>query len=144
MAGYTICSLDAGVFEQLTTAPTTEQCLALADFVRDGNLARRCPRPTHWWPTSRKHASRYSRHTPICALWEAAIAKDQKAFDKAMKEEMSYFFKKEEENAPNWTMWVSLHTSAVWMIAEKNGLAFPKLSLKQDAAVVRRQTVRLA
>jgi hypothetical protein len=36
MAGYCICSLDAGVFEQLTTAPTREQCLVLADDLLDG------------------------------------------------------------------------------------------------------------
>lgn len=36
MAGYNICSLDAQVFRQLTTAPTMEQCLLLADAVLDG------------------------------------------------------------------------------------------------------------
>jgi hypothetical protein len=35
MAGYVICSLDARMFEQLTTAPTIEQSLALADNVLD-------------------------------------------------------------------------------------------------------------
>ncbi|MEX2113003.1 MAG: hypothetical protein WD845_07440 [Pirellulales bacterium] len=36
MAGYVICSLDAKTFEQLTTAPTMEQCMALAENVLDG------------------------------------------------------------------------------------------------------------
>ena len=31
MAGYNIYSLDAGVFQQLTTSPTIEQCLVLAN-----------------------------------------------------------------------------------------------------------------
>lgn len=36
MAGYNICSLDADVFEKLTTSPTREQSLILADAVLDG------------------------------------------------------------------------------------------------------------
>ena len=31
----------------------------------------------------------------------------------------------------------------IWQIAERNGLTFPKLREKQDAAIVRRQTVGL-
>lgn len=36
MAGYFIYSLNTKTFEQLTTSPTIEQCLALADNVLDG------------------------------------------------------------------------------------------------------------
>jgi len=36
VAGYTVCSLDSDVFEQLTTSPTREHSLILADAVLDG------------------------------------------------------------------------------------------------------------
>ena len=57
---------------------------------------------------------------------------------------MHHFLKSDAEDVPNPNFWVALRPSIVWLIAERNGLAFPKLTEQQDAAVVRRQTVGLA
>lgn len=80
----------------------------------------------------------------LCAAWEAAMNKDQKAFDKAFKESVAYFVKAEAEDVPNICFWVALDQSIVWLIAERNGLSFPELPEELDAAVVRRQTIGLA
>jgi hypothetical protein len=78
-------------------------------------------------------------------LWEAALAKDQPAFDKALKDKLKSFLEKQNRAAEtDLRTWVDLYASAIWLIAERNGLAFPKLREKQDAAIVRRQTVGLA
>ncbi len=87
---------------------------------------------------------RTKRPRLLCALWEAAIARDQKAFDKAMKDSVRHFVKVDAENVPNVNYWVALHPSLVWLIAERNGLVFPTLPEELDAAVVRRQTIGLA
>lgn len=80
----------------------------------------------------------------LCAAWEAAIAKDQKAFDKAFKDSVAYFVKSETRDVPNVCYWVALDPSIVWLIAEHNGLNFPELPEELEAAVVRRQTIGLA
>ncbi len=87
---------------------------------------------------------RTKRPKLLCAAWEAAIARDQKAFDKALKESVSHFLKVDAQDVPNVNFWVALHPSVVWLIAERNGLKFPELPEKLDAAVVRRQTIGLA
>ncbi len=80
----------------------------------------------------------------LCAAWEAAVAKDQKAFDKAFKDSVAYYVKSETQDVPNVCFWVALDPSIVWLIAEHNGLKFPELPEELDAAVVRRQTIGLA
>lgn len=79
----------------------------------------------------------------LCAVWEAVVARDQKAFDKALKQSVTHFLKVHAENVPNVCFWVALDESLLWLIAERNGLTFPVLPENLDAAIVRRQTVRL-
>jgi hypothetical protein len=79
----------------------------------------------------------------LCAAWEAAVARDQKAFDKAFKATVDYFLKNDADGNTI-QCWVALDQSLVWLIAERNGLKFPKLREERDAAVVRRQTIGLA
>lgn len=43
---------------------------------------------------------------------------------------------------PVW--WLAIEESAIWMIAERNGLAFPKLNDMCDAVVIRRETIGVA
>jgi hypothetical protein len=88
-------------------------------------------------------ACRYKRPRVLCAAWEAAVARDQKAFDKAFKDAVAYFLKY-DANVNTIQSWVALDQSLVWLIAERNGLKFPKLRDELDAAVVRRQTIGLA
>jgi hypothetical protein len=89
-------------------------------------------------------ACRTKRPRLLCAVWEAALAKDQKAFNKALKDSVSHFLKSDAEDVPNVTFWVALHPSFIWLLAERNGLAFPELPEQIDAAIVRRQTIGLA
>jgi hypothetical protein len=91
---------------------------------------------------ARVKAGRDRRPRLLCAAWEAAVARDQKAFDKALKDTVDYFLKKDAYDGPV-DNWVALDQSLVWLIAERNGLKFPKLPEKLDAAVVRRQTIGL-
>jgi hypothetical protein len=55
-----------------------------------------------------------------------------------------HFLEVDEQNVPNVNSWIALHASLIWLIAERNGLEFPNLPEKLDAAVLRRQTVGLA
>lgn len=80
----------------------------------------------------------------LCAAWEAAVAGDQKTFDKSLKESVRHFLKMDARDVPNTTYWVAQHQSLVWLIAERNGLQFPTLPAELDAAVIRRQTTGLA
>lgn len=80
----------------------------------------------------------------LSAAWDAAIARDQKVFDRAFKESVAHFLETEAEDVPNVTHWVARDQSIVWLVAERNGLQFPELPEKLDAAVVRRQTIGLA
>jgi hypothetical protein len=89
-------------------------------------------------------ACRTKRPRLLCAVWEAALAKDQKAFDKTLKDSVSHFLKTDAEDVPSVLFWVALHPSFIWLLAERNGLAFPELPEQIDAAIVRRQTIGLA
>ena len=87
---------------------------------------------------------RTKRPRLLCAAWEAAIARDQRAFNKAMKDSVQHFLKVDAQDVPNVCFWVALAPSIVWLIGERNGLVFPTLPEQLDAAVVRRQTIGLA
>jgi hypothetical protein len=87
---------------------------------------------------------RTKRPRLLCAAWEAAINKDQKAFDKALTDSVSHFLQFDAQDVPNVNSWMALHPSIVWLIAERNGLKFPALPPNLDAAIVRRQTIGLA
>ena len=89
-------------------------------------------------------ACRTKRPRLLADLWQATVAKDQKAFDKALKASVTHFLKVDAQNVPNVNYWVALHPSFVWLVAERNGLVFPELPEQVDAAVVRRQTIGLA
>lgn len=80
----------------------------------------------------------------LCSAWEAALAKDQSAFDKAFKESVTNFLSTNKSvSSTNPIHWVAVFQSIVWLIAEKNGLSFPPLSPKLTAAVVTRKSVGL-
>jgi hypothetical protein len=53
MAGYFLYTLDKDVFSQLTTAPTREQGLVLADYLRE-YLASSDDEPSAMWPGDRE------------------------------------------------------------------------------------------
>lgn len=85
---------------------------------------------------------RTKRPRLLCAAWEAANAADQSAFDKAFKETVAHFLSKREGG--NIHDWVANHQSIIWLIAERQGLKFPKLPEKLEAAVVTRQSIGFA
>ncbi len=89
-------------------------------------------------------ASRSRRPRLLRAVWEAALAKEQKAFDRALQDAVSHFLKVDAKDVSNPNYWVALHPSFVWLLAERNGLEFPELPEKIDAAIVRRQTIGMA
>lgn len=98
----------------------------------------------HDFYLAKVRSSRDKGERLLCAAWEATVAKDQGAFDKALKESVAHFLKVEAHDSPNPYYWMAMHQSLVWLIAERNGLTFPKLPEKSDAAVIRRQTIGLA
>jgi hypothetical protein len=89
-------------------------------------------------------SGRARRPKLLCAAWEAARGGDQKVFDKSFQSSVQQFLKSDAEDAPNPYFWVAVRQSFVWLLAERNGLAFPELPVQLDAAVVRRQTIGLA
>lgn len=89
-------------------------------------------------------AGRARRPKLLCAAWEAALARDQKAFNKALKDSVSQFLKSDAKDVPNPNFWVAVRQSFVWLLAERNGLTYPELPEQIDAAIIRRQTIGLA
>ena len=87
---------------------------------------------------------RAKRPKLLCNLWEAALAKDQKAFDKALKDAVTHFLKVDASDVSNPVFWIAQHFSFLWLLAERNSLQFPDLPEKLEAAVIRRQTIGLA
>ena len=87
---------------------------------------------------------RAKRPKLLCNLWEAALAKDQMAFDKALHQSVTHFLKVDARDVSNPVFWVARHVSFLWLLAERNGLQFPDLPEKLEAAVIRRQTIGLA
>ena len=87
--------------------------------------------------------SKSKRTRLLCAAWEAAVAKDQAAFDRAFAEGLKIFVAKEMDDGPNFMLWMAVKDTAVWAIAERNGLRFPKLNDKCEAVVIRRETIGL-
>lgn len=74
----------------------------------------------------------------LCAAWEAAIAGDQAAFNKAFPETVKHFLS-QREGGPIYD-WVAIDQSTVWLVAQWRGLAFPPLPDKLAAAVVTRRS----
>lgn len=85
---------------------------------------------------------RAKRPRLLCAAWEAASAADQAAFDKAFPETVKHFLSKPEDGQAY--VWVAIHQSIVWLIAEHRGLTLPAMSDKLNAAVVTRQSAGIA
>jgi hypothetical protein len=88
-------------------------------------------------------ACRLKRPRLLCTAWEAAQAGDQRTFDKALKESVDRYLAT-YDGSGNINHWIALDQSTIWLIAEKNGLAFPSLPPKLAAAVVTRQSAGLA
>ncbi len=76
-------------------------------------------------------------------VFHAALASDQKEFDRTLTKSIAHFLKHVAEDVPNCNYWVGIAESFLWFLAEENGLTFPSLPEKSDAAVVRRQTIGL-
>jgi hypothetical protein len=136
-----ICSwLDESIRAEYPVVELGDDYTAL--FVCIASDLRAQPIPGVQEILARVKAGRYKRPRALCAAWEAAVARDQKAFDKAFKATVDYFLKNDADvNA--FQSCVALDQSLVWLIAERNGLKFPKLREELDAAVVRRQTIGL-
>lgn len=79
MAGYSICSLDAQVFQQLTTAPTMEQCLLLADSALHGldealdEYSNDLAADPNKWPTDREALAKSIQNRLTSADWYADL-----------------------------------------------------------------------
>ena len=76
----------------------------------------------------------------LLPLLDAALSKSQKDFDKAMVAALKHYEKYEVEDVANFHYWVAIPHSLVWLIAQRNGLAFPTLPPNLDALIVRRET----
>ncbi|TWU44742.1 hypothetical protein Poly51_57910 [Rubripirellula tenax] len=87
--------------------------------------------------------SRLKRPRLLCAAWEAVIAKDQAAFDKAFVDSVKHFVAKPVNSNISYDI-VALAQSIIWLIAEHRGLTLPEMSEKCLAAVLTRQSVGLA
>ncbi|MGC3961525.1 MAG: hypothetical protein QM813_27450 [Verrucomicrobiota bacterium] len=72
----------------------------------------------------------------LCSAWEAAYGMDQKSFDKVFSESVKRFVSHDvDEGTGDPSLWLAKHQSIVWFVAERNGLKFPQLPEKLDAAV---------
>ena len=83
---------------------------------------------------------RLKRIRLLCAAWEAVIAADQAAFDKAFTETVKHFVANPSAITIAYE-WVAMHQSIIWLIAEHRGLQFPAMSDKCRAAVVTPQSL---
>jgi hypothetical protein len=138
-----ICSwFDASIEMEYQAGQLEDEYMQL--FLGIASNLRAQPMPGVQELLAKVRTSRTKRPRLLCAAWEAAINKDQKTFDKALKESVAHFLKTGAADVPNPNFWVALDPSLVWLIAERNGLSFPKLPEKVDAAIVRRQTIGLA
>lgn len=84
---------------------------------------------------------RQRRLRQTIAAWEAAIAGEQPAFDKAFEAVVKSFVKREDD--PSEYLGVGLDETVIWLIAEKHGLSFPALPDKLKAAVMTRESLGL-
>jgi hypothetical protein len=86
---------------------------------------------------------RTKRPKLLCSAWEAAMNGNQETFNKAFPATIENFLSKTERTY-NVHAWLAFDQSAIWMIAEKNGLTMPELSEKMKAAIVTRESIGLA
>ncbi len=77
---------------------------------------------------------RQKRLRDLLAAWEAAVAGDQAAFDKAFPAAIKSFIKRKDD--PSEHMGAALDETVIWLIAKRAGLSFPELSDKLNAAVM--------
>ena len=87
--------------------------------------------------------SRVKRPRLLCAAWEAVLAKDQAAFEKAFVESVKHFVAKPSDSRILYNI-VALPQSIIGLIAEHRGLQLPAMPEKCQAAVVTRETVGFA
>lgn len=86
---------------------------------------------------------RLKRPRLLCAAWEAAIAKDQTAFNKAFVDSVLHFVAKPVDSNIPYDI-AALPQSIIWLIAEHRGLSFPEMSDKCKAAVITRESAGFA
>lgn len=136
-----ICGwLDANVQPEFTAGNLEEAVFQL--FICIGASLRAEPMPGVEDLLAKVKECPRKRPLLLCAAWEAALAKDQAAFNKAFKESVTNFLSTSKSvNSTNPIHWVAVFQSIIWLIAEKNGLSFPPLSPKLSAAVVTRKSV---
>jgi hypothetical protein len=84
---------------------------------------------------------RQKRLREVIAAWEAAVAGDQAAFDKAFPAAVKSCSKREDD--PSEFMALALDETVIWLIAKRAGLTFPDMPDKLKAAVITRQSVQL-
>ena len=84
---------------------------------------------------------RQKRLRDMIAAWEAAVAGDQAAFDKAFTAALKSFVKRKDD--PSEYLGVALDETVIWLIAKKNGLRFPNMPDKLKAAVMTRESLKL-
>ncbi|QDU47643.1 hypothetical protein Mal52_61780 [Symmachiella dynata] len=77
---------------------------------------------------------RQKRLRDLLAAWDAAVASDQAAFDKAFPAAIKSFIKRKDD--PSEHMGAALDETVIWLIAKRAGLSFPELSDKLNAAVM--------
>jgi hypothetical protein len=77
---------------------------------------------------------RLKRPRLLCALWESIERHDQRAFDKALCDNLNRFLAKPDVG--QCYAYVDTHSSALSMIAQHRGLTLPDLTPVQRAALV--------
>ncbi len=70
-----------------------------------------------------------------------SLSKSQRDFDNALIRSLKHAEKHEVEDVASLKYWVAIPQSAIWLIAERNGLSFPVVPPNLDALVLRRETV---
>lgn len=80
--------------------------------------------------------------------WRAARERNQSAFEDAFMKALNHFgkyFNPEEEpyNFCTPFEWIAPHHSVVALAARRYGMKLPKLTPKQDAWIIRRETIGL-
>ncbi|QDU47642.1 hypothetical protein Mal52_61770 [Symmachiella dynata] len=84
---------------------------------------------------------RQKRLRDLLAAWEAAVAGNQAAFDKAFPAAIKSFLKREDD--PSEYFGVAMDETVIGLITKRAGLSFPDMSDKLNAAVMTRKSLGL-
>lgn len=77
---------------------------------------------------------------PIC---QAVANRDSEQFATTLPPAVKQFHKSVAEDVPNIEFWVSLDLSLLWTFASRFGLELPTLKPKEDATIVRKESIGL-